>query len=968
MARVIISHHAPADTAEIGFLNDLVTGFRTHGHEAIIWSSIYDESWASYFLPLDWRIAKWRRFYEPEFLRATDEAYALIDRAKWRERVDQLVKQEWNKGDRTPLLNILVGGSFNLLQSFKPDLFLSWNTLCPHTGVAFDMCGALGIPSLLIEKAVFPKTWFIEPRGLVGLSTLAGKDLDDCVPEEKRAAYRRLGKRYLKETSFAAYNRYEQVQESKTMERLLREPYASKRPRVVLFPPDDGTLGFVPADGPDRKATLPHYESSLAAAQRLARVNPGVTIFKPHPSFLERSYNENDCPELHIVDYDFRKVIEWADVVASTGTGLEFVAMAMGKPVLLMANDILAGKHVAYEAQDPADLAWALKRAKKREGFSERQQRFAEFCGYLVKDHIVSARDASNSFRDPARAAEELCADYLADASETTDWKSFHVARARVLNDHWAERVERGSRAGAGARRAPLTDTAALTGDATQREGLHCVVDFDYTLITDNSSDMFLKSLRPRLLAFLVVSLSDVLVREAARYRLCDYNRWRDFFRICITSILFPWNLVAWRVTARKRMARIQNHALIDSILAAKPSRITVISNGFHHLIDPLLAELSLGGVPTTLLASSFLPVPSNMRRKGKVKAVRPSLQPDQLSDAFFVTDSEEDQELINYIPQSYLLQWGPYSNKPFAGMFFPLRYAVSGKYSRRRYLWNQLVKEDLLLILLAYQFSFLGAAALCLLFVSFMAVYEIGYYENDYRAARRESKPTLSKDYQTFEDYPIWKAWPWSIALAVVAMGALFPAELGRAWDLIAASNANSSALLEILAPASQALGAWLLLLVLVRAVFGLFNRLRPKRRIALFPLLHGLKTFGYALLFPLAWVGGALLASQVLVQTLSYYMHRNNINRDNFNRQAYRFVFFCIVLIPILILSGSPQELVFDWRFGLILFWIAYRSAERRAQQSLPFVAAKKLRGAYRRARNQLRNLVRGVQSNTA
>ena len=42
------------------------------------------------------------------------------------------------------------------------------------------------------------------------------------------------------------------------------------------------------------------------------------------------------------------------------------------------------------------------------------------------------------------------------------------------------------------------------------------------------------------------------------------------------------------------------------------------------------------------------------------------------------------------------------------------------------------------------------------------MCIYELGYYENDHLAAKREKKPTLSKDFHTFTDYPIWKGWPW--------------------------------------------------------------------------------------------------------------------------------------------------------------------------------------------------------------
>ena len=109
-----------------------------------------------------------------------------------------------------------------------------------------------------------------------------------------------------------------------------------------------------------------------------------------------------------MLDYDFRKVIEWADIVATTGSGLEFIALAMGKPVLLLGRDILTGKDIAYEGHEPAALAGAISAAQAREGFEERTRRFYAYCGWLATEVLVSPSDAVKPCRTPEDVADDF--------------------------------------------------------------------------------------------------------------------------------------------------------------------------------------------------------------------------------------------------------------------------------------------------------------------------------------------------------------------------------------------------------------------------------------------------------------------------------------------------------------------------------------------------------------------------------
>lgn len=905
------------------------------GHECLIWSAIYDKSFAPYYLPMNWRLKEWRKYYSESFRGVGDEVASLIDVEKWRARVNQLAKQEWDSTDRESLLHDLLHISFSLVDRLKPDLFLSWNTLCPHTGVSYDICESLQIPAILIERAVFPHTWFIEPGGLVGKSCIAGVPLDSLVPPKERIAYREIGKEYLDSIAFESYNRYSQVQESKEMEKIKSHPLASKRPRIVLFPPDDGTLGFVPSTGADRRATLPHFTDSFDAAKRLSTCHDGITIFKPHPSFLERTFDTTGYPNLFVIDYDFRRLIEWADIVASTGSGLEFVAAGMDKPVLLLANDILSGKGVAYEAQDPVDMKTAILRSLGREDRRIRQHLFHEFVGYLMTEFLVSSGDATPPFRRPKDVVDDLCRRYLSTNSISHSHPQTEIddERAAILSPDWSRKLQLESEEVRRSQRfqpkSSVTDRRFLIETLNGSQGLHIVLDFDYTLFLNNSTDAFLSNVCPKWLVFFIITISDSFLRMLSRHRLVNYDKWRDFLRVAIVSFAIPWSVLMWRLRSKRLIQEFQNAELVDAVRSCNPSRITVLSFGFHHLLDPLISQIALPIKPFVICSRiGFRPL--NLRKKGKVRELRPHLRPPDLPNALFVTDSKDDIEVLNYIPQSFLLQWSPYFEKPFGKMYFPLRYTLEGKYPQRRYFLNQIIKEDLILVLLAYQLSWDSAIAIVCLFFSFLTVYEIGYYHNDQHSAKMEAKPTLSESASGFVDYPISRAYLWSTILSILGVLVLLLSNGDDLKPLVRPFNFEwkNELLLELI----NLLVVWGFALVTTLIVFKWFNRLRPHVRIYLFPLLHLLKAFVYSVMIPIAGVlGWMILIAQVMIQTMTYNIYRHGGVVSSFNRQAYRLEVFGVLLLAYLISVESSENVLLDWRLPLIGIWSAFRGVER-------------------------------------
>jgi len=913
LARILISHLASAAPAEARLLLDLARAFEARGHQPILWSASYTREFAPYYLPLNWKLKRLPEFYA-DLRRGIAEAETQADRTKWVERVNQLIKQDWS-AERGPLVDNLFSMSAQVLDTLRPGLLLSWNTLCPHTGVACDMARARGIPCVLIEKAVFPDTWIIEEGGLLGHSVLAGVPLESLVPTERFDTYRDAGRRYLEQTDFAGYNRYGQAQESLEMARLLASPEGAQQPRVAFFPPDDGTLGFVPVDGEDRKRSLPGYLSSFDAAEETARAHAGVTVFKPHPSFSERVFPENAAPGLHVIDYDFRKLIAWSEVAATTGSGLAFVAMAMERPVLLLANDMLAGKGIAYEAQNPAALPEALRAACNRADWEARVERFHAFCGYLVSDFLVSPSDAPAGRRRPEDAVDSLCTRFLADAAAGPARGDFWTARETLLTPAWATALAEDTERALLARKAednpPSSDAEDLLAGLRAGRWPVVVLDFDHTMYRENSTERFLETARPKTAAFLLASAADACVNAAGKRSVRGTAQWRDFARVMFVTLGLPWAWLWWRLTAARRMGAEVNAPLAEAVAAGGTRRVVILSLGMEHVIRPLADALPF---PSELIASSAGPPLRNLRGAGKARALRVALSEDDLAQCVYVTDSTEDLDVCGLAGTSYLIQWAPYPPKAFHDFYIPFRYVVKGKYPGLNYLRNQILKEEYLMLLLAYAFSPVNALVLALLYGSLYCIYELGYWNNDHRAAQHEAKPTVSAQAARFAGYPIQRAWLWAAVLGAAGLALAHGA---------GAPLRDGSLGLHAL--------AWAAVLAGLHGCFTLFNALPVERRLYVFPWLHAFKAFACAAIVPLTPLGILLLAAQVASQTGVYYTYRRLGSARGYNRQIFRAVFFGLFALAAWAVYPDSWRAVFSLQAGLIVAWLAWRIAER-------------------------------------
>ena len=447
----------------------------------------------------------------------------------------------------------------------------------------------------------------------------------------------------------------------------------------------------------------------------------------------------------------------------------------------------------------------------------------------------------------------------------------------------------------------PETDKHELFRRLQDCRGLTVIVDFDETLWLDNSSSSFSGSVFPEFYGFFI----NKFVRMVFNHLGDKYQVWRDFVRVFMTTVLAPWTWVVWRLTAGARAEKSLNHELLRAIASSGCARLIIISHGFDHVIRPLLSRVK---TPHELYCSSCFRF-FNLRKVGKLAFLENKLSSDDLRGSVCISDSVDDLALLKAVKYGFLATWDTPEREYYKNVYIPMRYPIACKFKdssvRKSTFVQQVVKDDLLLVLLAYHFDFLGAMSLILLFISFMCVYDIGYYENDFKATKRETEPSLPAEMEAFRDYKI-KGWPWVWALSL-AWAAVYPyyPDLNQAF----------SGWLK-----------WLAVLVMLRLVFYIFNRVKTMTRIYVFPVLHILKTFSFAAVLPILTFGYAALLGQILSTFTAYCTYRFLKTREGVPRLVFRAVVFYMILITGLIARPGNFEAFYGVSSWLIILWITW------------------------------------------
>jgi hypothetical protein len=389
------------------------------------------------------------------------------------------------------------------------------------------------------------------------------------------------------------------------------------------------------------------------------------------------------------------------------------------------------------------------------------------------------------------------------------------------------------------------------------------LLDFDETYWLRNSTEAFLDSVRPAWPAALLLRVLDAL----RPWRLLPGPEkdhvWRDWLRVMVVVVLFPWSLWRWQRRAVGLGPRWLNPVLAEQAARVAHDRRWIVTNGFRPIVAPLLAALPAEHRPM-LLASPLL-TGFAWRQKGKRAIVEAELGAETLGRAVLVTDNDEDGPLLAAVARPVHVKWpGARYEAAHRDAYLPFYYLERIKRPGERYLLNVVVKDELVLLVLCYLWASASLPALLAILVlhaSFWVIYEIVYVENDRVAAERETAPALS---DAFHETPHRFSEPlaWLTGLGLGLLGtALLQLAPGRAGPGLIAGVA-----------------LWALFLVGLRATAWLYNHVDKQTRVPLYLALQAFKLLGLALFLHLPLAAAMLLAAHLAVLWLPYIAYRGS------------------------------------------------------------------------------------------
>ena len=260
------------------------------------------------------------------------------------------------------------------------------------------------------------------------------------------------------------------------------------------------------------------------------------------------------------------------------------------------------------------------------------------------------------------------------------------------------------------------------------------------------------------------------------------------------------------------------------------------------------------------------------------------------------------------HLPQRQILE-----NHAFADL--PGQYLSQVKRPGERYITRGILQEDFAFWVLSSialaALPVLHVLGLLLLLLSFWAVYERGYVDNDRIAARFEAEPKLSAAFdKTRVATPPWQPWIWAFA-----------------------SGAAGVLVLRWPGSASVADGlAWAAVLLATHGWFTLYNRYDKGTRVWLFAGLQFARSAAFVALVPIAPVGAAALGAHVLAKWVPYYVYR--LVGKAWPEAPFhltRLLFFVVLALMLAFASGFSSLL--NGTALALLAWSLYRARQELA-----------------------------------
>lgn len=433
------------------------------------------------------------------------------------------------------------------------------------------------------------------------------------------------------------------------------------------------------------------------------------------------------------------------------------------------------------------------------------------------------------------------------------------------------------------------------------------LLDLDETLYLRNSTEDFIDAARPRLAALLLMRLLDLV----QPWRWTGGEPTRDVWRVRLVMACFPWTVRRWKAQVARLAQAHANVRLRDALDA--PGTTTIITTaGFQPIVEPLVAAL---GLPQVRIVAARLSCFAD-RRGGKLQMAVGALGGDTVARALVLTDSAQDLSLLDACARPLRAVWPEARFRhALSGVYLPGQYLSQVKRPGERYIVRGVLQEDFAFWVLS-SLALSGqpvthVLGLLFLLVSFWAIYERGYVDNDLVAARFETDPKLSP---AFQDHgvatPRWQPWLWALACGGAGTALVRWPDVPSPVDLV----------------------AWVAVLMATHAWFTGYNRFDKSTRVWLFAGLQFARSAAFVALVPIVPIGAAALGAHVLAKWVPYHVYR--VGGKEWPQAPFhliRLMFFGVLAALLAFASGWAT--IFNATGLALLVWNLYRAQQELA-----------------------------------
>ena len=435
------------------------------------------------------------------------------------------------------------------------------------------------------------------------------------------------------------------------------------------------------------------------------------------------------------------------------------------------------------------------------------------------------------------------------------------------------------------------------------------LLDLDETAYLRNSTEDFLDTASPGLPALLLLRLLDAI----RPWRWTGGEATRDHWRVRLVGTLIPWTWILWRRRVKSLAAEFANRPLLDAV-ARRSGPTLFVTAGFQPIVAPLIA--ALGFAEARIVASRLDTTKDRLR--GKVATALDALGEETVAKSMVLTNSLEDLPLLDRCTRPLCTVWKDARYRRALGrIYVPGQYLTQIKRPGQRYIMHGIIRDNFALWVLC---SILDAPSpvthvigLLALLISFWAIYELGYVDNDRVALLHEKDPKLSDTVGKIEvATPRLQPWIWAAAFGLVAVFLLNkPGELPL-----------------------RDVAAWTAVLLGTHFGFWLFNRLDKSSRIWLYPALQFARSASFTVLVPVGLAASLALGAHVIARWVPYYIYRTS-GKDWPETPCFlmRLLFYSLLWIILAITTQNFAALLTTTAL-LLLLWNLFRARKELRQ----------------------------------